>query len=275
MNRFKTSAAGIITATIALALASPADAALQCGDQLKKDVTLKKNLNCTGESVNGVNVDKDDVTVDLNNNKIITDSGYSPIRNDDGYDGLTVKDGSLEGGQYGIYNYYGSQATFSDLKIDPAGDDTGYGIYQQYSLGPKATDIVVKDPSYGWYGYSNVGLKLKDFTVTGEDNSNGYGVNESYTTGVIDKLKANHAYYGAYLSSNSSGLTIKNSVMNDAGYAGIYVSNSTPLFDYKYTLKDNVANDADDYGFYASYDVFGGGNKAKGAGTENCYNVSC
>ena len=75
-----------------------------------------------------------------------------------------------------------------------------YGIYQQYSVAPKATNITVKSPGYGWYGYSNAGLKLKNFTVTDDNNDNGYGVYESYSSGTIDKLKANNAYYGANFS---------------------------------------------------------------------------
>ena len=50
---------------------------------------------------------------------------------------------------------------------------------------------------------------------------------------------------------------IKDVVANDAGYTGIYISNSTPFSNYDYTLKGNTANDADDYGFYAQYDVKG------------------
>ena len=275
MTGFRNSFAGLIAATLALALASPAHGALECGDEIKKDIKLKETLDCSGDSFNALQIVKNDVTVDLNGKKVIANSSYSPIYNDDGYDNLTVKDGTLEGGVYGIYNYYGSYANFSNLKIDPEGDDSGYGIYQQYSIAPKATNVTVKSPSYGWYGYSNASLKLKNFTVTDDNNDNGYGVYESYSSGTIDKLKANKANYGAFFSSNSSGLTIKNSVMNDAGYAGIYVSNSSPLFDYKYTLKDNTANDSEQYGFYANYDTFGGGNKAKGADAENCYNVPC
>lgn len=272
---FTNASAGLVTALLALALASPAQGALECGDEIKQDLKLKKNLDCSSSGDDALEIAKSNVTVDLNGKRITAAPSYASIYNPNGYDYLTVKDGTFVDGAYAIYSYSGSYANYSNLTIDPDGDNGVYGIYQQYSIAPKATNITVKSPSYGWYGYSNAGLKLKNFTVTDDNNDNGYGVYESYSSGTIENLRANNAYYGANLSGNSSGLTIKNSVANDAGYAGFYVSNSTPFFDYKYTLKDNTANDSEQYGFYANYDTFGGGNKAKGADTENCHNVAC
>ena len=267
MNRFTNASAGFVTALLALALASPAQGALECGDEIKKDLKLKKNLDCSSSGDDALEIAKSNVTVDLNGKKITAAPSYASIYNPNGYDYLTVKDGTFVDGAYAIYSYSGSYANYSNLTIDPDGDNGVYGIYQQYSIAPKATNITVKSPSYGWYGYSNAGLKLKNFTVTDDNNDNGYGVYESYSSGTIDKLKANNAYYGVNFSTATHPASRSRTASpTTRAMRGSTSPTPTPLFDYKYTLKDNTANDSEQYGFYANYDTFGGGQQGQRRG---------
>jgi hypothetical protein len=262
-----TAAAGLLSATSA--------SALTCGQDLKRDVKLRKNLNCSASSSHGFVIAKHGVEIDLNGHKLIGDDSYYGIDNADGYDRLTVKNGRLEGWSYGVNNYYGSFAKFRGLNIVLGGDNSGYGIYQYYSLEPEVKNVTVNNAAYGIYGYSNAGIEVRKLKVTGSDSNNTYGIYDYDSTGVIDRLKANNAYYGLYTGGASDGYRVVNSVANNTGYAGFYISNSTPLFKYDYTLSNNTAKNSGTYGLYAQYDVRGRGNRATGAGTANCHNVRC
>jgi hypothetical protein len=245
-----------------------------CGDVIKQDVKLTHDLNCTASSTNGLVIGKDGVDVNLNGHKLIGPvSGYYGIDNSNGYDGLSVRNGTIKGFGYGVYSYFGSKLNLSELNINLKGTNDNYGVYAQYGLSTHIDRVTVDNAAYGFYMYDNDGLRLTRSKATGNDSSTTYGLYDGYSVGKVDHFRASGAYYGAYVYSQTNGYTISNSTFNNAGNTGIYVSNSTPLWQYRYTLTKNTANSAGSYGFYASYDVRGSGNSAKGAGTQNYYNV--
>ena len=265
-----------LLATGALTLGVPAASAAQpqCGATIKHDVKLTHDLDCHATSTNGLNIGADGVDIDLNGHVIIGPaSSNSGIYNGSGFDGVTVTHGRIRGFNYGIYNYYGSKLTVSRLTINLQGTNDDYGVYLEYSLSPHLDQVTVNNAAYGFYLYDNDRMNLTHSKVTGSDPSTTYGLYDNLSTGSVDGLTADGAEYGAYVAGETSGYTIKNSTFNDAGTTGINVGNSTPLFKYRYTLTKNTANDAGTYGFYASYDVDGSGNKASGAGTKNYNNV--
>lgn len=275
-SRSKAAATAIaIGAAFALWVAPQASAAVQCGDELDKDVKLKQNLDCSGESANGLSIDGDNVTVDLNGHKLIgPGNSYNGIDNNDGYEGLAVKNGTIDGFNYGVYSYYGSFENISNLKVNVEGG--GYGLYIYYSVKSTIKDITVNgEATFGIYSYYGGGTKIDDIKILNANENSTYGVYLYENPGKVSDVRANGAYYGVYASGQTQGTVIKDVVANDAGYAGVYISNSTPFSNYDYTLKGSTANDSNQYGFYAQYDVKGGGNRANDAGNTDCYNVPC
>lgn len=272
----KTAVAGIaIGAALALWAAPQASAAVACGDEIDKDVKLKQNLDCSSSSSDGLEIDADDVTVDLNGYKLIgPGNSYYGVDNSDGHEGLTVKGGTLDGWNYGVYSYYGSFENLSDLKVNV--ESGGYGLYVYYSVKSTIKDITVKgEASYAVYSYYGGGVKIDDIRVLDANENSTYGVYLYENPGTVSDVRANDTYYGVYASGQTDNTVIKNVVANDTGSTGVYISNSTPFSQYDYTVKGSTANDANSYGFYAQYDVKGGGNRASGAGSDDCYNVPC
>jgi hypothetical protein len=275
-KRLGTGVAAII-AVAGLSLVAPGAAyAAQphCGDVIKKDVKLTHDLNCTGSSTDGLMIGKNGVDIDLNGHRIIgPESSYYGINDSNGYDGLTVRNGTIRGFSYGVYAYNASKVSLSDLQINLKGTNDNTGVFVEYGQSPHIDRVTVDNAAYGFYLYDNDGLRLTRSKATGNDSTTTYGLYDGYSVGKVDHFRATGAYYGAYVYSSTTGYTISNSTFNNAGNMGVYISNSTPLWQYRYTLNDNTANSAGSYGFYASYDVKGSGNSAKGAGTANFYNV--
>jgi hypothetical protein len=245
-----------------------------CGDVVKHDVKLTHNLKCAGSGGDGLEIGKDGVDINLNGHKIIGPaSSYDGIDNGGGYDGVTVRNGTIKGFYNGVYNYYAARLHLSHLDIDLKGTNSSYGVYAYYGLNDRIDHVTVDNASYAFYLYDHDGLRLTRSKATGNSSGSTYGLYGGYLAGKVDHFRASGANDGVYVYGNTPGLTISNGTFNNAGYTGIYVSNSTPLSQNRYTLTDNTANSAGSYGFFASYDVRGSGNKAKGAGTQNYYNV--
>jgi|HigsolmetaAR202D_1030399.scaffolds.fasta_scaffold02230_10 hypothetical protein len=275
-RRLRALAGGAIFASaLALAGASSAQAAIQCGDVIKKSVKLKRNLNCTGSGTDGLIIGRDGVTINLNGKTLRGPSGNRTGIDNPGYDGVTVKNGKLRGWSKGIDFYSPARTTLRKLEIRLDGTNSDTGIELEYAVRPVIRNVTIDNAAYGLYLYETYAQKVRNVKVTGSDPTTTYGIYGGYMHGVLEKVRAHRASYGFYVYGDSPRLLIKDSAANKAGSIGFYLSNSTPLADYRYTLKNNTANNAGVYGFYASYDVDGGGNKAKGAGTKNCENVPC
>jgi hypothetical protein len=257
-----------LSPTSAFAAAQP-----HCGDTIKHDVTLTRDLDCSGSATNGLVVGADHVNINLNGHKIIgpASSNYGVYLN--GYDSVTVRNGTIKGFSFGVYGNYSSKVVLSNLKINLKGDNEYFGVYLEFGQNPHIDGVTVDNAQFGFYLDDNDGLVLTHSAVTGNKRTSTFGVYDVLSAGKIDHFKANGAYYGAYVGGPTPGYSISHSTFNNAGYAGVYVSNSTPLTQNRYTLTSNTANDSDSYGFYATYDTKGSGNKAKGAGTKNFYNV--
>lgn len=275
-RKLRTLITGAVVAGAAALAGSPAQAAIQCGDVIKKDIKLKRHLNCTASGTNGLIIGRHGVTIDLNGKTLRgPEGGFIGIDNTGGWDRVTIKNGKLRGWSPGIELQSASRATVRNVEIRLGGANLNAGIEAQYAVRPVIRNVTIDNAYYGAYLYETFRQKVVNLKVTGSDPSLTYGVYGGYMHGVINKLRAHRAYTGLYAYGETPKLLVKNSAANKAGYAGFYISNSTPLSRYSYILKNNTANNATDYGFIAAYDVDGGGNKAKGAGAQNCYNVPC
>jgi hypothetical protein len=245
-----------------------------CGDVIKHDVKLTHNLKCAGSSSDGLEIGKDGVDINLNGHKIIgPESSYYGIDDGNGYDGVTVRNGTIKGFNYGVYGSSASRLHLSHLDINLKGANHDFGVQVYYGVNNRFDHVTVDNAAYAFYLYDQDGIRLTRSKATGNSSVSTYGIYGAYLAGKVDHVRASGANHGLYVYGQTPGFTISNGTFNNAGYTGIFVSNSTPLSQYRYTLTDNTANSAGSYGFYANYDVRGSGNTATGAGTKNYYNV--
>jgi nitrous oxidase accessory protein NosD len=109
-------AGGSITGVATGAAAGPGAGTVQCGDTVTADVTLTRDLTCTGI---GITIGASDVTVDLGGNGITgTDAAFAISSS--GFDGITIRNGSLVGWGYGVNVVKAADVTVEDLVIETA-----------------------------------------------------------------------------------------------------------------------------------------------------------
>lgn len=87
--------------TVCLATASAASAQVACGDTITTSVTLTADLDCSGT---GLKVGADKITIDLNGFTIDGDNGIGDLGIDNGlgFDGVTIKNGTISSFDQGI-----------------------------------------------------------------------------------------------------------------------------------------------------------------------------
>jgi len=117
--------ASFLAVAVAVALcgfAAPASAThVQCGDTITTDATLDSDLiDCTGD---GVVIGAGDITLDLNGHTIdgddtgpLCEPADGGVANPDGYDGITIKNGTIQEFGTGIVGGYG-RSFMRDLTI--------------------------------------------------------------------------------------------------------------------------------------------------------------
>lgn len=266
----------------ALALAPAGASAIQCGATLDHDVKLNDDLDCSGFPGDyALDIDANNVTVDLGGHRLIGPDNDNTGVNSAGFNNLTVKNGTINGFSYSIYLYDPAQdILLKDLKLKLQETNDHDGVYVGDAKNLRISHVDVDNADDAVYLYdSRPNTNLSHVRVTGSDPAStdainiGTGMGENYT-GTIHDVKANGAEYGLYIYGNTTGFKVTDSVANNAGYAGFYFANggADPR---KYTASDNSANGAGTYGFFADKNVKGSGNRANGAGVEDCVKVHC
>jgi hypothetical protein len=269
-------AVALVTAALAVLPASGA-AVIACGDTITKDVKLKATLDCSAYPGNALEVGGDDVTIDLNRHKLIAQPASDYGINDQGFNRLTVKRGTITGAYHSIELFESNNVTLKRLNLNLQGSNDNYGVYAGELKHLHMKHVNVDNSNYAYYVYSATDVRLSHSKVTGNDPAVTYGVYFGSSSGrtrvEIDDVRVNHADYGMYLYGASKHFTVTDSTANDAGYAGFYFANT--LSPHEYTAKRNTANGTGDYGFYAANKVRGRHNVAKNHSVENCVKVRC
>lgn len=86
-----------------------------CGDVVTANVRLTDDHTCAGA---GLVVGADDITIDLNGYTIeCTTTGYLGIDNSGGYDGVTIKNGTIKGFDEGIRSYDGDDLVIQGVEV--------------------------------------------------------------------------------------------------------------------------------------------------------------
>jgi len=214
-------AAALLAAFAAPAWSAPADASF--GDTVTGDVTLTGDISGSGS---GLVVGASNITIDLNGYSITSTDGTGyGIDNTGGYDGVTIRNGSIEGFQEGIRSEGGDDLKLQDLTVEGAsgsGATTGVihvlassGLVLEGStvsvtavnVGPHAvrldsvTGVVVRDVHVGG-GFIGVSF----FSVDPDDDP---------TNGVIKDCLIENCVIGVMLA-NTTDAVVKDNLFRDA-----------------------------------------------------------
>jgi hypothetical protein len=269
--------AGLAVAAAVAALGMPAgaSAAVQCGDVLTHDVKLKQDLDCSAYGNNALTIGHNGVEINLNGHSLIGPANvYHGINGPDGYDRVTIRNGTIQGFYHAIDLAGGKDIEISRLTIELGGTNDSYGVYVGDARGLRTTRITIHNASYGFFVYDTRGWVLRHSTVSGGEDPDFYsGVYATRAPATIDDVQVKQAEYAFYLFSETSGFTVTDSSANKGGYAGFYLANGDAKS--RDTLRRNVANNNETYGFYATERPRSKRNRAKGNGVDDCFHVKC
>ena len=261
-------AVGVALGVVALAAPAAAAANPACGATLTSSVKLTSDMSCSGTALT---VGKSGITINLNGHTITGsgyDNGYYGVYND-GYNKVTVENGTITDYEYDLYDEYTTGAKVVDLKTD----DSAEALSVFYSQNGLVEHSSAYDTTYGIYLYYNNRVNVTD----SKSSDSEYAVYDEYSLATLDKVKTHDNVYGFYIAYplryGKAYYTIEKSTANDNDY-GFYIENY-PTSYYQADLLDNTANDNGSYGFYAYLKTKGKGNHATGNGTGNCYHVAC
>ena len=209
------------------------------------NLTLVADLNCSLGGSDGLEVDEDGITIDLNGHSIIGAGGA------DGYVGIdlnwnsnvTIKKGTIRNFQTGIYDggVGAYRPTISKVNIVIDGDFSNatdlYGIYLDNSYQAALTGVNVTSPAQQdakstASSNTNEGVYLHAAffsTVTGNTDNGGDGFQLGNFAGAVvtGNTSNNNGDSGFNMFSNDTcyGLFAKNKAFGNGDWAG-YASNS-------------------------------------------------
>ena len=181
------------------ALADP----VNCGDIIVVDTKLEANLLCGSEP--GLAIDADGVTVDLNG-FTISGSGLESGVFSGGFSGITIKNGSISGFQFGIYLVETADVEIKKLTF---ANQTQDSVVIVDGVNVNIADIQVSVPETAGSAiilYDVDGVKISNATIHG----GGYGVLTVGTSAATkDFLVMNNTFAG--IRNDGVGIRIVNS----------------------------------------------------------------
>ena len=222
--------------------ASPAHAALECGDTITTDRTLHRDLECELDG-NGLRIDGDDVTLDLNGHTISNDP------QDDGSgilvgqsDGVRVVGGKVRGFNIGVNVGESTDVTVKDVNIRRA---KGSGLFAAFAnhvrflentvRGPSANGVTTQDSTdhikIAGNDLSGVGIAIDgdDHKVIGNEISSPVGDGIAVLGGGGTELERNgitDAEEGAGIALNPAAgeVRVDENTVGGAEFGGIVTS---------------------------------------------------
>jgi parallel beta-helix repeat protein len=285
---------GLATVAVVLVYAAvaaqPAQAKVSCGDVITEDTKLNKDLNCSGD---GLEIDADDVTLDLNGHFIKGDGSGTGVLVD-GQSGVKIKNGTVKEFAIGIFLTGTDDST---VKQVDARDHGAYGIFltgsdnntieRNKTKGNGNVGINVQSDSDdntidantasridgdGIVVVNGIRNRVKQNTVNG-NGSVGIGLFDTGDNIVEENTTKGNGDDGISVNSSSTDTVLRANHTDDNGDDGIDVNAS----DNGTSIGDNRANDNDDLGIEAEPGVDdAGGNRAHGNGDpQQCTGVSC
>ena len=122
---------------------------------------------------------------------------YNPL----GFDKNVVKNGTVDGFNYGVTIEYSSNSKLLNLT---SVNNTYAALSYWYGQNGELSNLEVIDSAdYGIYLYENEKVNLSDSKVTG--NGGGNGVYDYLSYGSIKNVKSSNSDYGVYLYNPLAG----------------------------------------------------------------------
>lgn len=247
----------------ALALAAPANAALECGDVIKASKKLHSDLECDG-SGNGLEIEGDDITLDLNGHTISAEpnaAASSGVFVGHGT-GNKVTDGKVRGFDIGVLAGESTKATLSHL--DVKAEATQVSVSE--SIGTRVADNVLRRGSgagvlvAGQFtedvkvlrndvpdaGGSGIVLEeVEGAEVRGNDvekgEEAGIAIQGSASDVTLVDNKVERTKFGGIVTSTGAGpVKARANTVLDVNFNGFFVGPGTDV-----TLRENVAKRAE------------------------------
>jgi len=107
-----------VSLCVLAATAGAAPGGVEFGDVVTTDIRLKKDISGNGD---GLIIGADGITIDLGGRTISSDDGIGiGIHNPDGYSGITIRNGTIEGFQEGIRSDGGGYLEIRRVTVDGA-----------------------------------------------------------------------------------------------------------------------------------------------------------
>ena len=290
-------AVGLIAPSVAQAKAK----AVTCGQVVKADLTLTKDLDCSTVDSGGLVVGKDGITIDLNGHTI-SGAGASALNEgieNEGHDEVTIRGGVITGFQDSLFFGNVAKNTVTKMKLRSGEPATSNGISSTYGTGNRFIDNKFFSPNYGIVlanGSENeisgntfklpnraVSSTNEAFDDISDNTSVGFGLSTYafYSQGDYRTTFENDVADGGYqgfIINKPQGVVLKGVEANENGYAGIYIDGpSTKDYVQGYSAKvvKSTANDNDEYGIYAAFGIMSRANTALGNDFYNCVLAAC
>jgi hypothetical protein len=287
-------------AAVAFAIPSVAQATtVHCGETVRKDVILNKDLDCSAGGTGGLVVGADGITIDLNHHKIIGaggPDGYEGIEND-GFNDVTIENGTVARFQDQLLLNDVTHNTVEHMFLKPSSFGYWNGINMNYGTGNQFLDNTINNAYYsivtqngsanqfigntfnnGTYGL----LSTSETTDRVVNNlSNGfsfstYGFYSLQDVGTVYRGDGANGGYQGFFISGPTNLVLKGVTANHNTTSGIYADSTQPSSGtWELSVFGGTANDNGDYGIYSPYPVKSGDNVALRNALHNCNLVRC
>jgi parallel beta-helix repeat protein len=204
---------------------------LTCGDTVTADTTLDSDLaSCIGTALI---IGADGITLDLNSYTLSGNSTGYGVDNTGGYDGVIIKNGTIDSFGQGIKANVVSNFTLEDLNFS---GDTGGGHAHVIDIRNSA-DVVIKDVTIAVGAGSPdwaEAIRLQSIDgveVANVDVDGGWiGVNFAFdtvgdppTNGIVkDSTFTGNSFIGVFIANSTSAMVKGNTITDTGWLAGIY-----------------------------------------------------
>jgi hypothetical protein len=290
---------GGLAAGSLLATAAPAQAAvaLTCGATVTSSVKLSQNVNCTGNSVDdAITVAAAGVTINLNGHKILGPGDLKDTGGivDDGYDKVTIENGTISNFWYGVSVSGTSTSEVTGLRVQQVTitentlGDENYGVYGIYLSKASMTELTIDSADIGVELYNSRHCSVTSshlaIPLTGFEDIGGTGDAWTHTTmsdvsdvGVFELDSINAAVTSNTITGGATALGVEdvsvdsliarnklNALNTGIEIAGNVIAESGAV---GATISDNTGV-GDAYGIYANEPInetYIGNNFSKGA----------
>jgi parallel beta-helix repeat protein len=209
---------------------------LSCGDTITTDTTLTADVTCT--SYSGVYFGARGITLDLNGYSITSTSHTGAGVYNDGFDGVTIQNGTISGFFDGVDVVVANRNTVQDLTLLDLG---GTGIYVIEGNGNKILGNTYSDP-FGGGGINIVGSRN---VIDGNSITGAGGIGIIVQGGLVLTARGNKVTFND-TNGNGQGIEVDSAsarTLVEGNHANNNTSAGISIYSPSTTLTNNEAND--------------------------------